>query len=50
MNPDPVLASEALRMGASDYLLKSSEGEELLIVLRFLQSAGSPSPATGGLL
>jgi len=30
MNPDPVLANEALRIGASGYLLKSSEGEELL--------------------
>jgi len=30
MNPDPVLANEALRIGGSGYLLKSSEGEELL--------------------
>ncbi|MGA7315912.1 MAG: response regulator transcription factor [Silvibacterium sp.] len=30
MNPDPVLANEALRNGASGYLLKSSEWEELL--------------------
>ena len=30
MNPDPVLANEALRIGASGYLLKNSEGEELL--------------------
>jgi DNA-binding NarL/FixJ family response regulator len=30
MNPDPVLANEALRIGASGYLLKSSEGDELL--------------------
>jgi len=30
MNPDPVLANEALRLGASGYLLKSSEGPELL--------------------
>lgn len=30
MNPDPELASEALRIGASGYLLKNSPGEELL--------------------
>ena len=30
MNPDPQVASEALRIGASGYLLKDSEGEELL--------------------
>jgi DNA-binding NarL/FixJ family response regulator len=30
MNPDPHVASEALRIGASGYLLKDSEGEELL--------------------
>jgi DNA-binding NarL/FixJ family response regulator len=30
MNPDPVLANEALRIGASGYLLKNSEWEELL--------------------
>lgn len=30
MNPDPDLASEALRIGASGYLLKNSPGEELL--------------------
>jgi DNA-binding NarL/FixJ family response regulator len=30
MNPDPVLANEAFRLGASGYLLKSSEWEELL--------------------
>jgi DNA-binding NarL/FixJ family response regulator len=29
MNPDPVLANEALRIGASGYLLKNSEWEEL---------------------
>ena len=29
MNPDPDLASEALRVGASGYLLKTSEGGEL---------------------
>lgn len=30
MNPDPVVANEALRLGASGYLLKNSEWEELL--------------------
>jgi len=30
MNPDPNVASEALRIGASGYLLKHSKGEELL--------------------
>lgn len=30
MNPDTEVASEALRMGASGYLLKNSQGEELL--------------------
>ena len=30
MNPDPDVASEALRNGASGYLLKHSRGEELL--------------------
>lgn len=30
MNPDPDLASEAFRIGASGYLLKNSPGEELL--------------------
>src|SRR5579871_3487529 len=30
MNPDPEIASEALRIGASGYLLKTSEGDELL--------------------
>lgn len=30
MNPDAVVANEALRLGASGYLLKNSEGEELL--------------------
>jgi DNA-binding NarL/FixJ family response regulator len=30
MNPDPIIANEALQLGASGYLLKSSEGEELL--------------------
>jgi DNA-binding NarL/FixJ family response regulator len=30
MNPDPVIASEALRIGASGYLLKNSGAEELL--------------------
>ena len=30
MNPDPDVATEALRIGASGYLLKNSPGEELL--------------------
>lgn len=30
MNPDPDVASEALRIGASGYLLKTSDGSELL--------------------
>ena len=30
MNPDSDLASEALRIGASGYLLKNSQGDELL--------------------
>jgi DNA-binding NarL/FixJ family response regulator len=30
MNPDPMIANEALQLGASGYLLKNSEGEELL--------------------
>lgn len=30
MNPDPDVATEALRIGASGYLLKHSKGEELL--------------------
>jgi DNA-binding NarL/FixJ family response regulator len=34
MNSDPELAGEALRMGASGYLLKNSEGEELLRAVR----------------
>jgi DNA-binding NarL/FixJ family response regulator len=34
MNPDPEVASEALRMGASGYLLKNSPGEELLLAVR----------------
>lgn len=33
MNPDPDVASEALKMGASGYLLKNSEGEELSIAV-----------------
>ena len=33
MNPDPFVANEALRLGASGYLLKSSEGEELLMAV-----------------
>src|ERR1700761_5305323 len=34
MNPDLDVASEALRIGASGYLLKSSRGEELLQAIR----------------
>ena len=34
MNPDPEIASEALRMGASGYLLKNSQGDELLQAIR----------------
>ena len=31
MNPDPIVASEALKIGASGYLLKNSEGEAQLL-------------------
>jgi len=34
MNPDPIVANEALRLGASGYLLKSSEGGELLVAVQ----------------
>jgi len=34
MNPDPEVASEALQVGASGYLLKESAEEELLLALR----------------
>lgn len=34
MNPDSDVASEALQIGASGYLLKTSEGEELLKAIR----------------
>jgi DNA-binding NarL/FixJ family response regulator len=34
MNPDPEVASEALQIGASGYLLKDSEQEELLLAVR----------------
>lgn len=34
MNPDPDIASEAFRIGASGYLLKNSEAEELLKAVR----------------
>lgn len=34
MNPDPDIAGEALRVGASGYLLKNSEAEELLKAVR----------------
>ena len=33
MNPDPAIASEALRIGALGYLLKNSEGDELLLAV-----------------
>jgi DNA-binding NarL/FixJ family response regulator len=33
MNPDPDIKSEALRLGASAFLLKSSMGDELLRVI-----------------
>lgn len=34
MNPDPDVASEALRIGAQGYLLKNSQGEELIRAVR----------------
>ena len=34
MNPDPDIAAEALRIGASGYLLKNSGGDELLQAVR----------------
>ena len=34
MNPDPEVASEALRIGASGYLLKNSQQDELLQAVR----------------
>jgi DNA-binding NarL/FixJ family response regulator len=34
MNPDPIVANEALRLGASGYLLKNSEEQELLQAVR----------------
>lgn len=34
VNPDPAVASEALRIGASAYLLKNSQEEELLEAVR----------------
>jgi DNA-binding NarL/FixJ family response regulator len=34
MNPDPEVASEALQIGASGYLLKDSEESELLLAVR----------------
>jgi DNA-binding NarL/FixJ family response regulator len=34
MNPDPIVANEALRLGASGYLLKNSEEGELLRAVR----------------
>jgi DNA-binding NarL/FixJ family response regulator len=34
MNPDPDVASEALKIGACGYLLKNSEGDELLRAVR----------------
>jgi len=34
MNPDPFVANQALRLGASGYLVKSSEGAELLLAVQ----------------
>src|SRR6516165_1081144 len=41
MNPDSDLASEALRIGASGYLLKNSQGEELMKAVRTIVSGMS---------
>ena len=41
MNPDPDIAAEALRIGASGYLLKNSEGDELLQAVRHAVKGGS---------
>ena len=38
MNPDSDVASEALRIGASGYLLKNSQGEELMKAVRTVVS------------
>jgi DNA-binding NarL/FixJ family response regulator len=45
MNPDPQIASEAFRIGASGYLLKDSEPEELLeAVHKAIQGASYMTP------
>jgi DNA-binding NarL/FixJ family response regulator len=41
MNPDSDIASEALRIGASGYLLKNSQGEELMKAVRTVVSGMS---------
>jgi DNA-binding NarL/FixJ family response regulator len=47
MNPDPEVASEALQIGASGYLLKESAEEELLLAVRNAQPA-APAPSFRG--
>lgn len=41
MNQDPDIAAEAFRLGASAYLLKTSEGPELLQAIRQVARGGS---------
>ena len=41
MNQDPDMAAEAFRLGASAYLLKNSEGSELLQAIRQVARGGS---------
>lgn len=41
MNQDPDMASEAFRLGASAYLLKTSAGSELIRALREVQRGGT---------
>lgn len=41
MNQDPDMAAEAFRLGASAYLLKTSEGPELLQAIRQVARGGS---------
>src|SRR6516162_2456995 len=41
MNPDPDIASEAFRIGASGYVLKSAMGEELLPAIHSAMQAAS---------
>jgi DNA-binding NarL/FixJ family response regulator len=49
MNTDPALAAEALRRGASGYLLKTSGASELVVALRQVLKGGSYlSPAIAG--